>query len=450
MPHPAPLRWTALAGYGLGEMANNFVFSMGMLFLLHYYTDVAGIGAAAAGTLLLVVRVYDAFMDVVAGRVIDRGQLDARHGRFRPWLLWGGVPLLMLNVAVFSVPNTWSVESKLVYAYVSYALLGTAYSFTNIPYGSLAGVMTQVPRERARLSATRTVMATGTMILLALVLAPALRGTRHDSLQSTLTWLTLALAVIGSLFYVACFAATREVVARKITRPPLRDSLGTISRNRALQVLCVAALCALIGASSSGASALYFTRYVLGDAGHFITYMLTTTLFGTVVSVLAGPLLAARFGKKIVFQGGMALAAVAHGTLYFAPVIGVAVTFAWLAVGSCGLMLAMVVMWALEADTVEYGEWLTGMRLEGLNYSLYSLMRKCGLALGGSIPAFLLAGTAYVPNQAVQTPEVQDAIRMAVTLMPAAAFALASMAMSLYPLSDRRFVEILADIRSRK
>ncbi|MFA9438369.1 glucuronide transporter [Uliginosibacterium sp. sgz301328] len=450
MHHASPLRWTALAGYGLGEMANNFVFSMGMLFLLHYYTDVAGIGAAAAGTLLLVVRIYDAFMDLVAGRIIDRGHLDARHGRFRPWLLWGGVPLLLLNVAVFSVPSTWSTEGRLIYAYVSYALLGTAYSFTNIPYGSLAGVMTQVPHERARLSATRTVMATSTMILLALVLAPALRGTHHDALQTTLTWLTLALAAIGCLFYVACFAGTREIVARTVARPPLRDSIGTVTRNRALQVLCVAALCTLIGASSSGASALYFTRYVLGDAGHFITFMLSTTLFGTVVSVLTGPSLAARFGKKSVFQGGMALAAISHGTLYFAPAIGVAATFAWLAVGSAGLMLAMVVMWALEADTVEYGEWLTGMRLEGLNYSLYSLMRKCGLALGGSIPAFLLAGTAYAPNQAAQTPEVLNAIRMAITLMPAAAFALASIVMSFYPLSERRFVEMLAEIRSRR
>ena len=96
MSNARPLTWTNVLGYGLGDVANNFAFAMGALFLLNYYTDVAGISAAAAGTMLAVVRIYDAVMDVVAGRVIDR--TSTRWGRFRPFLLWGAIQGEIMNV----------------------------------------------------------------------------------------------------------------------------------------------------------------------------------------------------------------------------------------------------------------------------------------------------------------------------------------------------------------
>ena len=111
---PPPLTWRNVVGYGLGDVANNFAFAMGALFLLNYYTDVAGIGAAAAGTLLMLVRIYDALMDIVAGRMIDR--TTSRWGHFRPYLLWGAIPLMLFSVAVFSVPAHWSAAQKLLYA----------------------------------------------------------------------------------------------------------------------------------------------------------------------------------------------------------------------------------------------------------------------------------------------------------------------------------------------
>jgi glucuronide carrier protein len=444
-----PLPWRSVAGYGLGDMANGFVFSMGLLFLLPYYTDVAGIGAAAAGTLLMTLRLYHAGVDIAAGRVIDRGSLATRQGRFRPFLLWAAAPLLLLNVAVFSVPSGWSGTEKLVYAYLSYALLGTAYSFVHIPYGSLATAMTQAPRERSRLAAARTLMSTGAVVFLAFALGPALRGVHGEVLQNRLTLLTVALAAVGMACYALCFLGTRETVKRPARRPAWRESASTLAANRALQVLCLAALCALAGAGSLSASAMYFARYFLGDARHFLGIVLSTTPFGLLAAVLLGPVLVGRFGKRAVFQLGMAIAAAAHFALFFLPAAPLAPVFACLAFGSAGLMLAMVVMWALENDTVEYGEWRSGMRLEGLNYSLFALTRKCGQALGGSIPAYLLASAAYTPNLAAQSAEVLQAIRQGMALAPAIAFSAAFLVMFFYPLSDRRFLELVHEIEER-
>ncbi|GHU26156.1 glucuronide transporter [Betaproteobacteria bacterium] len=443
------LQWSGVIGYGLGDMANSFVFSMGLLFLLPYYTDVAGIGAAAAGTLLLTVRIYDAAADVAAGRIIDSARIPTRLGRFRPWLLWVSAPLLLLNVAVFSVPSGWSGAEKLVYAYITYALLGTAFSFITISYGSLAAVMTQLPRERSRLAAVRSLMSMSVTIFLASALGPAFRDVQGEALQSRLTMLTLVLAVLGMAFYAACFLTTRETVTRQAQPPAWRDSWTTLVANRALHVLCVASLCALAGAGSLSASAMYFARYVLGDATYFLTFALTTTPLGMLVSVLLGPMLVARFGKKMVFQCGMAIAAAAHFLLFFTSPVKPVLAFVFLALGSISLTLAMVVAWALQNDTVEYGEWKSGMRLEGLNYSLFSLTRKCGLALGGSLPAFLLAASAYVPNQATQDAGTLRAILAGVALAPAMAFSLAFVVMFFYPLSDLRFLEIVREIEAR-
>jgi glucuronide carrier protein len=311
--------------------------------------------------------------------------------------------------------------------------------------------MTQSPRERSLLAASRTLMSSGALILLAFVLGPVLRGVQGEALQERLTMLNGALAVLGMVLYGACFLGTREMVARPARRPAAwRDSLSALAANRALRVLCLATLCALAGAGSSGAAALYFARYVMGDAGYFPALVLVTTPLGTLVSVCLGPMLAARFGRKAVFLSGMAVAALAHLLLLFVPADPPAWVFGCLAPGSCGLMLAMVTMWAMEADTVEYGEWRSGLRLEGLNYALFSLTRKCGLALGGSMPAFLLAGTSYAPNLAVQSADALDAIRQAVALAPASAFCAAFFIMLWYPLSEHGFVNLVREIETRR
>src|SRR6478752_6489783 len=160
----------SIVGYGAGDAANNLAFTTATMFLLVYYTDVAGISAAAAGTLLLVVRVFDAFADVFAGRIVDR-TYSKRFGKFRPFILFGSLPLLLLSVATFSVPQIGE-SGMLLYAYLTYAALGLAYSLVNIPYGSLAGAMTRNPSERAKLGTARTVGAAVVGAFIGIFIAP--------------------------------------------------------------------------------------------------------------------------------------------------------------------------------------------------------------------------------------------------------------------------------------
>src|SRR3712207_5851892 len=160
-------------GYAAGDAANNLAFMMSAMFLLLYYTDVVGITAAAAGTLFLVVRIWDAFADILAGRVVD--STSTRWGKFRPFLLFGSLPLLLLNVAVFTVPDLGGVGT-LVYAYVTYAVFGLAYSLVNIPYGSMAAAMIPMSSERSKLASFRVFGSNITILMLALVVAPQIQN----------------------------------------------------------------------------------------------------------------------------------------------------------------------------------------------------------------------------------------------------------------------------------
>lgn len=447
MSAPKPLNWFNVLGYGLGDMANNFAFSMGSLFLLIYYTDVVGIPIAAAGTMLAAMRIYEAIMDMIVGRIIDR--TATRHGRFRPFLLYGSMPLMLLSIAVFSVPSGWSSGWKLFYAYVTYALLGAAYSLVNIPYGSLATVMTQLAQERARLGSARTFMAVCSFSFLTMVVGPSVARLNGAALQAWLTQLTLILAIVGVILYFICFKSTREIVDREVEHPKLIDSIGTLSRNYPLLMLCASALCVLVGYSSSGAALIYFARYVLGDAKEFFVTIGLIGLFSAIIVVPVVPMLVRRIGKKNTFLVGLTIAALGYGALYPASEYSKVSVYSSFAVASFGVRMSMSIMWALEADTVEYGQWRTGMRIEGLTYSFFSLARKCGRSVGGSIPAFLLATSGYIPNALVQNDSARQGIRLAVALVPSVAFAAAFAVMLLYPLTDFRFSVLVNDIKKR-
>ena len=441
------LPWRNIIGYSLGDVANNFAFAMGALFLLSYYTDVAGVGAAAAGAVLLGVRIFDAFADVFAGRVVD--SVSTRWGKFRPFLIFASIPLMILSVLVFCVPESWGHGAKVAYALVTYALLGLFYSLVNIPYGSLATAMTQEPVSRTRLGAARGIGASLTFVMLAFVIAPNISGVEISEAQHVYMLATSCLAVIGYCLYVLCFKSTKENVVRTVAQPSFKESVHTVKQNKPLMMLCCAALFMLAASFSISASAIFYVRYVVGDASYFSIMVLIQNLIGGVVIAPFVPGLVRRLGKKKTFLTGCAVAFVGFMAFYFLTAVNFYVAMVGLTIASIGLGISMTVTWALEADTVEYGEYKTGIRIEGLTYSLFSLTRKCGQALGGSIPAFILGLCGYVANQD-QTPEVIHGIRMAIALIPAIAIACSFLVMFFYPLTDTYFKNMLQEIVSRR
>jgi glucuronide carrier protein len=439
------LRPIQYLGFGAGDAANNLTFSLVSSFLLIYYTDVAGIAAAAAGTLFLVVRVWGGIADLIAGRAVDA--TNTRWGKFRPYLLFASVPLLLLNIAVFSIPGGLSVTSKLLFAYASYALFQLAYSFTNIPYGSLSAAMTQDPDERAKLSTSRMIGTTLGILLIAVVVSPQISA--GGNLQRSLTTTTVIFAVVGFALYLFCFLTSRETVQRSAEKVTLRATLKMMGHNRPLILLCASSLLFLAGLFSLQTVAVYYARDVLGNANLYIVLTVVSTVFQIAAS-LAVPKAVQAMGKKrtyliaavITAAAGIGVA-VSPGSI---PLIGIA-CYGVFGFGS-GLINALI--FAFQPDTVDYGEWKSDVRAEGSSYSVLSFTRKAGQGVGGGLAAYTIGLGGYVSGAATQTSSALTSIRVAVGIVPAAAALAAGTVMLAYPLTEKALRHMVEEMTERR
>ena len=415
------------------------------MFLLVYYTDVVGISAAAVGTMFLLVRFWDAFADVFAGRVVDKTQ--TRWGKFRPFLLFGSLPLLLLSVAVFSVPGGLSDSGALVYAFVSYAALGLAYSLVNIPYGSMATAMTQRPEERAKLATFRVFGSNLTILMLALVVAPQIKAS--DDLQHSLTMTTLAFVVVGFALYLFTFLTAKEQVERDVPKVSVRQTVDTVKQNKPLLMLCLSSLMFLIGMFALQTVAIFYARDVLGDANYYIVITIVQTA-GTFLAAAFVPHFVRTIGKKKAYLSFGAVAIVAGIALALAPASSPIVAFGCFFFLGIGLGGVNTLMWALEADTVEYGEWKTGIRTEGTTYALFSFTRKMGQAVGGAAAAYTIGFGGYVAQSAAQPDSAITAIKIAAGVVPAVVIGIALAIMFAYPLTESRYREMVREVAQRR
>ena len=432
-------------GYGAGDAANNLTFSMVSAFLLIYYTNVAGISAAAAGTLFLVVRVWGGFTDLFAGRRVD--ETETRWGKFRPYLLFGSVPLLVLLVALFSIPGGLSPGGKLVWAYVAYALFQLAYSFVNIPYGSLAAAMTQVPDDRAKLSTSRTIAASVTILLIAVVVSPQI--SRAGDLQRSLTIITVAFGIVGLALYLWCFATSRETVQRDVEKVSLRETVGMMRHNRPLVLLCASSLLFLSGWFSLQTVAVYYARDVLGNADYYIVLTVVSTA-GMVLASALIPRTVDTIGKKRTYLVAGVIVAVAAVGFAVAPGSVPAIGIVCYGVLGIGLGNINALIFALQADTVDYGEWNSGIRAEGGSYSVLSFTRKTGQGIGGAAAAYIIGAGGYVASATVQSHSALTSIRLAAGIVPAALTLAASAVMLAYPLTEKAFRAMVAEVAERR
>lgn len=480
---PTPkLPFRSFLGYATGDAGNNLAFSMASMFLLLYYTDVVGIPAAYAAPIFLVVRIWDGIGDVLVGRWVDRTK--SQWGKFRPWLLWSSLPLLLCSVLVFSLPEVDSLAMKLFWAYLSYGVLAMLYSMVNIPYGSLAAAMTQVPEERAKLALFRSMGASVTILVLSMAVAPlverwsssnlfdekvaqlggegAASQTQLDAaeaaaqaesaagLQSSLTSITLLFVVLGMALFLFTFFTAREQVERPVQdRVGLKQALRTLWVNKALMWLCAGSLTFLTAFICLGTMGIFYARDVLGNAGLFPVMIAVQT---SAIFVLAPFLsrLVTRYGKRALFLAGTVIFMIGGVLAFVTPA-----SLPWMGVGAffllgLGIGLVNTLMWAMEADTIEYAEWKTGSRTEGTTYAVFSFVRKLGQAFGGFAAAGIIGLTGYVGSAAEQPDEAVMGIRLATGILPAALAVMSFVIMLKYPLTDTMFKEITQENEVRK
>ncbi|MFH5822773.1 glycoside-pentoside-hexuronide (GPH):cation symporter [Georgenia sp. AZ-5] len=454
-----PLTLRNYLAYAAGDAANNLSFTMAGMFLILYYTNVVGIEGAVIGTMFLLVRFIDAFTDLIAGRLID-AKKPGKLGKFKPFILWFSLPLLVTSMLIYSArfffPDI-SGTAAVVYMYVTYLLMGSVfYTLVNIAYGSMAPAITQNPVERGKLAAFRGYGASVAVLALAFIIAPQIRGNADnpEALQTSLFWTTAAFVVAGMGLYLFLVFNTREQVVRSANPVSLRDSLRTLTTNKPLVWLSAGAVLFLTGVTAFSTLGSYIAIYVQGDA----QYIAWNTLAQTLALFVVGPLIPTivrTIGKRsgyllfgVVGVAGAAILGLAP--LQTAPWLGL-VAFFFLGAGLNGVN---TLMWALEADTVEYGEWKTGTRTEGTTYAVFSFTRKMGQALGGFVGGLALTWAGFSAATASSGGQQAEGVAANIQLwaggLTAGFFLLSLLVMALYPLTEAKFREISEEIAARR
>ncbi|WP_109212137.1 MULTISPECIES: glycoside-pentoside-hexuronide (GPH):cation symporter [Microbacterium] len=438
-----PLRLRSLAAFGAGTAGVAFFMIPTASILLFYFTDVAGIPAATAGVILLLMRGLDAVVDIPLGLLIDRWK-PGRFGKFRRWLLLIPIPILITTVALFSIPQLGPVAT-VAWAVVAYSMFGVLYSCLDIPLGSIGASMTQRPADRTKLASARSVTLLGVQTLIVALVLPMLTPDRD--LRTLFTVTVLVLGVVGTILVFTAALGTRERVSRPTESVSMRDGLRMLRTNRPLFVISVTAFLCFSAAAVFNGAMVYYMRDVL-DALALAPVVSVISFALTVTAALLAPWLVRRIGKRRTLF--IAALTSLSGTIILLFVNTAVVGFAGIGLFNGGLGLIVVMCFSMQADTVEYGQWRTGVRAEGTAFAVFAFVTKWAASLGVALGAFVLAGGGYVAGQAVQPESALAGIRASFAGVPAVLVLLAIVLVCFYPLTDARFAEITGELRDRE
>ena len=479
-------------GYSLGDCSANLVFQMMMIYQTKFYTDVFGLEGAIAGSVMLIARIVDAFVDPTVGILSDKTQ--TRWGKYRPWILWTALPFMVFYVLAFYNPGIEDKSLVAEYATISYTLLMTLYSFNNTPYASLGGVMTSDIKERNSITSIRFVAATIAQFIvqgLTLPLVGKFAGANGDKGHGWLCTISL-FAAIGFIFFIITFFSARERITppasqKTDTRKDIRDVFHSIPW-RAMFILTLFLFTTL--AMWGSAMNYYFENYV--DANALYTFLDKLGLvaveanasfsynilnaFGLIVNspekayevgfgvfnmvgalvqffgvILLSSFLANRYGKKRVFIFCLTLTAIFTALFYFPNETDIETMFVLNFLKSLAYAPTVPLLWAMIADVADHSEYVNYRRATGFVFAGVVFALKAGLGIGGAILGFLLSGFGYVSGAGTaQTESAIHGIILSSSLIPAATFFIGVIALYFYPITKAYNEEMQAELTERR
>ena len=460
------LSWLTRIGFGAGDMAQNLIYQTISIWLLFFYTNVFGLDPGAAALMFLIVRLVDVLWDPVVGTIVDKG--NPKWGKYRSWLILGGIPLVGLAILCFY--NGFS--GSLVYAYITYVGMSMCYTLVNVPYGALNASLSRDTEEITILTSTRMFMANlGALCVKSLPLIIALFAPKvlnpetgkmtavYNTPEAAPAWfITMTIfALAGLVLLIFCFSQCKERVVmdqKESANVKVSDLWMEFGRNKPLRVVAFFFITAFAMMSVSNAADAYFMTFNVGATP------LLTTLFmwlGTIPAFIFMPLVPAikrKIGKKGMFYLFLGVAIVGMALMYtFVSIPATKTNFVLLCIAqfvkSTGIITATGYMWALVPEVIAYGEYTTGKRIAGIVNALTGIFFKAGMALGGVVPGLVLAWVGFNADATTQTPLALQGILWLVCVIPAILLLLAIWIISKYELSDEKMDEINKAIEAR-
>ena len=488
-------------GYLFGDFGNDFTFIFASSYLMVFYTKVLGISGAFVGALFLAARCVDAFTDVTMGRIVDRLK-PSEGGRFRPWIRRMCVPVAVTSTLMYLYfVQNFPYPVKIIYVVVTYILWGSfCYTAINIPYGSMASVISSDAGERASLSTYRSLGAAlaslviGSLVPLLVYETDSAGNQVVNPVRFTIT--AAIFGVLAVICYLLCYFMCTERVAfeeraddRKApddkapgsetpgAKTPGSETPGakapgsevpdaktpggrafggfvslasSLLSNRALLSIVSAALVLLLATMLSQTMNTYLFLDYFKDAKALAAVNLVSVGGMLLVAPFAAKI-SRNIGKKESGSVSVLIAAIVYVALFFLRVKSIAVFMIFLFLGMTGMGFFNMITWAFITDVIDYQEVETGSREDGTVYAVYSFARKVGQALAGGIGGFALTAIGYVSEASSQTAQVSERIYTVATLVPGVCYFIVFLIMQFgYPLNRKRVEHNTEVLKARR
>ncbi|HVU18292.1 MAG TPA: MFS transporter [Candidatus Didemnitutus sp.] len=468
------LRLSEKLGYGCGDLASCLFWTTFSTFLLYFYTDVFGISAAAAGTMFLVTRTWDLFVDPVIGAVADR--TTTRWGKFRPYLLWIPIPLGIVAILTFTTPG-YSPSGKLAYAYVTYGLLMMLYSAVNVPYAALMGVMTPHPEQRTALSSYRMMGAfVGNLLIQYSVYSLAfyfsvpgskLAQVANLTVQTVINAFTGAgdviqknvitpigfqhtmtvVSIAALVFFGLTFWLTRERVV-PVVQQSVKKDVADLLRNAPWLVLVAATIATNCFSGVRNNIVIYYFKYFVHNEALSASYLVVGSLV-SIAGIYSIQYITPRWGKKVPFILCMGISSVLSVMSYFVGPKDFVAMFVYQILINLLMGPPAALLWSFYADACDHSEIKTGRRATGLIFSASGMCQKLGWTIAGFAAGKLLEYYHFQAN-VDQPVETLHGIRLMLSIIPGLCSALAALLMLLYPLNAKVVQDNEAILRARR
>lgn len=430
----------ARLGYGFADFGQNIIFQATGIYLLHFYTDIFLIDAGFVAVLFLVARIWDGINDPIIGYFAQKTQ--TRWGTFRPYLLFASLPMAASMVLLFYAPDL-TPGGKLIYAAATYIFFGLSFTLYNIPYSTLTAVITSDYHERSVLTGYRMTFAMTGGIVAGVMMLPAVNlfgGGKQGYLYAAFLFSVIIFVANLSGF----FSVKERIQLQPSANIPFFKAFEALRKNRPFWLLCLAFGCCFAALGVYSATIAYYFTYYWEDSSK-TSVALFIMMGTTAVTIPFWTWFAQKYGKKAAFLFGAGFYLTAFAGLFIIQPgqnIGLYVLLVFQGIGNGA---AAFTSWAMLPDTVEYGQWKTGLRTTGLSYGIYGFCFKLGLGLGGATTGFVLANLGYLPNVA-QSETVLTGIKILLTLVPMGLILTAFVAISQYKITASLHQKLSMDI----
>ena len=428
-----------LSSYAAGSLGNNIIFSLINTYLLIFLTDSFGIGAAAVGTLFLVARIIDGITDPIMGVIVDN--TNTKIGKSRPYLFAVPIFISITTIMCFSTPDL-SYSNKIIWMYASYILWGISFTAMDIPYWSLSANITRSSEGKTKIvTSARTIAYVGGFIIstLTIPLVSALKS-----------WTKVAIiyAVFASIFIWITALGVKELNTTKTKKEKqgFKQFVNLLKTNKPLRIVLLSMLVLELSGSIKTTISIYYIKYNF-NAEMMIPVVTSVTLVASILGGLISPYLTKKLGKRNTALLGLLVTALGAFLIFS---LSYSSLYAMIAINFiCGIFdgAGYITLTSMVADCVEYGEWQTGKRSEGMIFSLNIFKSKISNAIGGALCGYILAYIGYNANSA-QSAFTLNGIHIMQTLIPCIIIMVSFLLLKRYNLSEAEYDAIVDDLRN--